>query len=144
MTTQSIVEAPQGVVTMEGRPVRVLLVDDDESVREVLGLYADVHATICGEAADGREAVALAERLRPDVIILDEDMPVMTGLEALALVRERVPDSIVVMYASGPPGTAQRALDGGAALYFDKAVRPRDVVSGALAAVATARAKAPH
>ena len=89
--------------------VAVLLIDDNDSVREVLALYAGARVSVCGEAANGRDGVALAERLQPDAIVLDEEMPVMTGLEALPLLRERVPHAVVVMYASGPPGTEQRA-----------------------------------
>ena len=113
----------------------MLLIDDNDSVREVLALYAGARVSVCGEAANGRDGVALAERLRPDAIVLDEEMPVMTGLEALPLLRARVPHAAVVMYASGPPGTEQRALAAGAAAYYDKAVPPRTVVAGLLAAV---------
>jgi CheY-like chemotaxis protein len=126
-----------------GHPgVTVLLVDDNESVREVLALYAGVHARVCGEAGNGLDGVALAARLQPDAIVLDEEMPVMTGLEALPLLREHAPGTAVVMYASGPPGTEERARAAGAAAYYDKAVPPRTVVAGVLAAIGARAAAA--
>src|SRR3954469_10067994 len=84
----------------------VLLVDDSEDVREVLRLLvaADGRLQVVGEAVNGREAVEIAERLQPDAIILDIAMPVMNGLEALPLLRQRSPRSMVVIYAGGSRG----------------------------------------
>ncbi|MEA3076078.1 MAG: hypothetical protein QOF60_986 [Actinomycetota bacterium] len=55
---------------------------------------------IVGEGATGREAIDLGNALRPDVIILDMMMPEMTGVEALAVLREELPDVSVIMYSS--------------------------------------------
>jgi DNA-binding NarL/FixJ family response regulator len=65
-------------------PVRILIVDDHEIVRNGIRsiLQARPQWEICGEAADGHEAVTLAKELQPDVIILDVTMPVMGGLAA--------------------------------------------------------------
>jgi DNA-binding NarL/FixJ family response regulator len=64
--------------------VRILIVDDHEIVRHGIRsiLQARPHWEICGEGADGHEAVSLAKELQPDVIILDVTMPVMGGLAA--------------------------------------------------------------
>jgi two-component system, NarL family, nitrate/nitrite response regulator NarL len=65
-------------------PVRILVVDDHEVVRQGIRtiLSARPDWEICGEAVNGQEAIKLAEQLRPDAIIMDITMPVMSGLEA--------------------------------------------------------------
>ena len=65
-------------------PVRILVVDDHEVVRQGIRtiLSARPDWEICGEAVNGQEAVKLAETLRPDAIIMDITMPIMSGLEA--------------------------------------------------------------
>ena len=111
----------------------VLLVDDSEDVREVLRLLvaADGRLEVVGEAVNGREAVEVAERLQPDAIILDMAMPVMSGLEALPLLRERAPGSMVVVYAAGSRSQNEpAALAAGATSYFEKGVSAKAVVAG--------------
>jgi DNA-binding NarL/FixJ family response regulator len=65
-------------------PVRILVADDHEVVRQGIRtiLSARPEWEICGEAVNGQEAIKLAEELRPDAIIMDITMPVMSGLEA--------------------------------------------------------------
>ena len=74
--------------------ITCLIVDDHEVVREGLRLSLSraPHIRIVGEAADGASAVALAERRRPDVVIMDVRMPGMDGLEATKILTEKVPD----------------------------------------------------
>ncbi|ALA58968.1 response regulator [Nitrospira moscoviensis] len=79
-------------------PIRVLLADDHvvvrQGLRSLLDGYTDV--IVVGEAGNGEEAVALARELRPDVVLMDINMPLMDGLEATArIVRER-PDTLVI------------------------------------------------
>lgn len=80
-------------------PVRVLLVDDSaefaESARAVLA--ADARIEVVGVAADGVEALDLAEQLRPDLVLMDIEMPRVNGVDATRAIRDRCPDSQVVM-----------------------------------------------
>src|SRR3954454_8878933 len=78
--------------------VRVLLVDDLADIRLVMRLLleADGRAEVVGEAADGAEAVRLAAELRPDAVVLDLRMPGMDGVQALPLIREASPGTVVV------------------------------------------------
>jgi DNA-binding NarL/FixJ family response regulator len=79
--------------------IRILLADDHEfvrrGVRSLLETQPDFQ--ICGEAVDGRQAVAMAEQLRPDVIVLDISMPEMNGLDAARSIRKTAPDSEILI-----------------------------------------------
>ena len=79
---------------------RVLLVDDNPLVRSLVRQVFELHPgfEISGEAENGREAVEKAENLKPDLIILDLAMPVMTGLDAAPLLRKVVPDSRIILF----------------------------------------------
>jgi DNA-binding NarL/FixJ family response regulator len=74
-------------------PVRILVVDDHEVVRQGIRtiLSARPDWDICGEAVNGQEAIKLAEDLRPDAIIMDITMPIMSGLEAARQITLRIP-----------------------------------------------------
>jgi len=78
--------------------VHVLLVDDHAMVRQglraILESYPDLH--VIGEAVDGREAVHAVRTLRPDVVIMDVNMPVMDGIEATTQIRCECPEIMVV------------------------------------------------
>jgi DNA-binding NarL/FixJ family response regulator len=73
--------------------LRILVADDHESVRKgvcvILGTRGDIE--VCGEAANGREAIDKAQELKPDLIILDITMPVLSGIDAAEILRKTMP-----------------------------------------------------
>ena len=79
-------------------PVRVLLVDDHAMVRQglrsVLDGYADL--AVVGEASNVEEAVSMAERLRPALVLMDVNMPRMSGVEATARIKARYPEIVII------------------------------------------------
>jgi DNA-binding NarL/FixJ family response regulator len=103
--------------------VRVLVVDDHALFAEalMLTLGIDERIEVVGYAADGQEAVSLAEALQPDVVLMDLHMPNMDGIEATRLVREVSPHSWVIMVtAARSAEVASHALVAGASRYLTK------------------------
>ncbi len=83
-------------------PIQVLIADDHSVVRQGLRMFleTDGELQIAGEARDGAEAVQLAHRIRPDVVLMDLIMPVMDGISAIAAIRRDLPDTEVVALTS--------------------------------------------
>src|SRR5467141_1707330 len=77
---------------------RILVSDDGDSVRDIIGLFLE-HAgfEVCGEAADGVEAIEQAKKLKPDLIVLDLAMPRMNGAEAASVLSTTMPEIPVVL-----------------------------------------------
>jgi DNA-binding NarL/FixJ family response regulator len=119
--------------------ITCLIADDHEVVREGLriALSRSARIRVVGEAADGAAAVALAERRRPDVVIMDLRMPDMDGLEATELLLERVPGTAVLIFtAYGERSLLQRGLESGARGYILKEA-PHETLVRAIEKVAT-------
>ncbi|HEY7208178.1 MAG TPA: response regulator transcription factor [Gaiellaceae bacterium] len=103
--------------------ITCLIVDDHEVVREGLRLSLSraSHIRVVGEAPDGATAVALAERRRPNVVIMDVRMPGMDGLEATKQLMEKVPESAVLIFtAYSERSLLGRGLESGAKGYILK------------------------
>jgi DNA-binding NarL/FixJ family response regulator len=103
--------------------IRVLIADDQRVIREgltmMLGLMHDV--VVVGAASDGAEAVALAEGLHPDVVLMDLRMPRCDGVEATRLTRERVPGTeVIVLTTYADDRSVLDALRAGALCYLTK------------------------
>jgi two-component system chemotaxis response regulator CheB len=98
---------------MSPNRVRVLVVDDSLTVRKRLVevLESDPGFEVVGEGADGRDAIELCQRLRPDVLTMDMMMPVMTGLAATEYIMAYCPTPILIVSASINRGEALRTLE---------------------------------
>lgn len=131
---------------------RLLVVDDSRDMRLLLRHQLERDGdglTLAGEARDGREAVDLAATVRPDVVLLDVEMPRLDGIRALPALRAAVPDARIVMY-SARRERLDEALAAGAHAWVDKGApwpRLRDALLDGVAPTADAhgrRASADH
>ncbi|WP_328539521.1 response regulator transcription factor [Streptomyces sp. NBC_00344] len=117
--------------------IRVLLVDDHQVVRRGLRTFLEIQDDIevVGEASDGREGVARAEELRPDVVLMDIKMPGMDGIEALRKLAELAnPAKVLVVTSFTEQRTVVPALRAGASGYVYKDVDP-EALAGAIRSV---------
>lgn len=116
---------------MSNIPIRVLLVDDHELIRQglIIFLKTAVGITVVGEASNGREAVDLVTRLRPNVVLMDLVMPGMDGIAATRLIKAEHPEVEVLALTSYiDEGKVLDALNAGAAGYVMKDVSPAELV----------------
>jgi CheY-like chemotaxis protein len=89
------------------RSTTVLLVDDRPEMRGLLRAYLALNfgqeLLVAGEAVDGEEAVRLCEQLQPDLVVLDDKLPVLHGSAAIPLIRRSSPGSFVILHTAAPP-----------------------------------------
>lgn len=110
---------------VSGAPIRILVVEDSPVVCELL-LYilnGDPQLQVIGVAGDGEEAVAQAQRLRPDVIVMDIHLPKLDGFAATRQIMERAPTRIVMATATADPkevAASFRAIEAGALALLAK------------------------
>ncbi len=120
-------------------PIRVLLVDDHAVVRMGLKVFFDLQDDIqvVGEAGDGSEGLALARRLRPDVVLMDLLMPNMDGLTAIARIKSEMPETEIVAVTSFiEEEKVTAALEAGASGYLLKDAEADEVAAAVRAAYA--------
>ncbi|OIB03559.1 DNA-binding response regulator [Paenibacillus sp. LC231] len=113
--------------------IKVLLADDQELILEslhiVLSMEPDLE--IVGLAKDGEEAIKGCEQFMPDIVLMDVNMPVMDGVAATALIKERIPATKIIMLTSHKEVEhVLAALSYGAEGYLLKAIHPRDLAAG--------------
>ena len=125
---------------------RVLLADDHTMLRE--GLRRSLEAEgldVVGEACDGEEAVRFCEDLHPDVVLMDVSMPVLDGVEATKLVKERVPSTaVVILTMHADHDVIVRAVRAGAAGYLVKDCTTEEVVNTVRLAAGGGQALSPE
>lgn len=103
--------------------IRLVLADDQALVRGALGALLELEGdlTVLGEASDGAEVVERVRELRPDVCLMDIQMPGMDGLEATRLVREASPETkVLIVTTFARPGYLRTALEAGASGFVVK------------------------
>ncbi len=111
--------------------VRILIVDDHELVRRGVRsiLVTRPEWEICGEAADGSDAIEKARELKPDVVLLDITMPLMNGLDAARIIRRDVPQAKVIILSQYEGAEMRaRALEAGAQAYVSKSDASRQLL----------------
>jgi DNA-binding NarL/FixJ family response regulator len=114
------------------RPISVMVVDDHPLFREGLAalLQDEADVALVGEAADGREAVERFRALRPDVTLMDLQMPGLSGIEAMRLIRREFPDArFVVLTTYSRDVQVLSALQAGAAGYLMKSALRKDLLN---------------
>lgn len=128
-------------MTAETPSIRVLVADDHPLMREgigaVIGSQPDMH--IVGEAGDGREALRLYRELRPDVALIDLQMPDVNGIEAIQAIRSEFPDArIAILTTYGGDARALQAIKAGAQAYLLKSALRKELTE-AIRALAAGR-----
>jgi two-component system, NarL family, response regulator NreC len=116
---------------MSSDVIKVILADDHAVVRAgvkaVLGAAKDIQ--VIGEASNGREAIALAERVHPDVIVMDLSMGEMDGITATQeMVERKIPGKILILTMHAEDAYLVKVLEAGASGYLVKSAADRELV----------------
>jgi DNA-binding NarL/FixJ family response regulator len=110
--------------------IRILVVDDNSSFRMAMRALLEIQPDMqeIGSAPDGYKALELIEGLRPDLVLLDAQMPGMTGIEVAQMVKSRWPDVktiLMTMYA----GYRSKAIEAGVEAFLTKGIPPEHMLS---------------
>jgi two-component system chemotaxis response regulator CheB len=118
----------------------VLIVDDSAAIRKVIcELFSrEGDFEVCGEAENGEQAIEMAQRIRPALIVTDLSMPVMNGLDETKILRKRMPDLPVILYSAHIDAFVEKeALAAGASAVVPKSevvalliARSRELLQG--------------
>jgi DNA-binding NarL/FixJ family response regulator len=123
----------------DGGAIRILIADDHEVVRQGLRAFLDLDPAleVVGDAVDGTQAVRLANRLRPDVVLMDLVMPELDGVAATEVIRRELPDTkVLVLTSMLEDASVSGAVRAGAIGYLLKDTRAgelRQAIKGAAA-----------
>jgi NarL family two-component system response regulator LiaR len=104
-------------------PIRIVLADDNEVVRASLKLFMEANADLqlVEEAVDGYEAISACVYLKPDLVLMDINMPNMDGIEATRIIRQRCPNMYILALSSfSDNNKVQKILNVGANKYIPK------------------------
>ena len=111
--------------------LRILVADDHDIIRRGLKALLSSRAgwVVCAEAATGREAVALAEQHKPDIVVMDISMPDLNGLEAARKIRKQLPKTeVVILSLHYSDQLVREIVDAGARAYIMKSDADRDLL----------------
>ncbi len=114
------------------KPLRILIADDHDAVREGVRALLEHQPgwEVCGTAATGREALEQAQKLKPDVVILDLTMPELNGLDAVRLIKRALPDTEVLIFsAHESEDIIAQVFEAGAKSYITKSDSSRHLVA---------------
>ncbi len=110
-------------------PAKVLIVDDEAHIRKYTGLLLrSLGVPVILEAVNGQEGFEMFQREQPDLVLMDVNMPVLDGLEALKLIRALDPDAVVVMLTSLATRQIIDDAAGHGATYYLRKDTPRDEI----------------
>jgi len=112
--------------------IRIMLVDDCEVVRQGVAslIRREPDFEIVGEASEGQSAVDLARKIRPDVALMDINMPVMNGIEATRLIHNEFPDVRIIGFSIYDEDQQKEAmLRAGATAYFSKRGSSKNLIA---------------
>ena len=112
---------------------KILIVDDENPIRELLRLYFEKEQFEVLEAENGAQAMTIFEEKKPDIIILDIMMPIMDGLEVCQQIRKNDMTTLILLTAKGEDEDRILGLEIGADDYITKPFNPREVVARAKA-----------
>ena len=113
----------------EGAALRVLVAEDEALIRmDLVELLTDEGYNVIAEAGDGEEALELARKLQPDLVVMDVKMPKMDGISAAAMIAEERIAPVVMLTAFSQRELVERARDAGAMAYVVKPFDASDVV----------------
>lgn len=129
---QSHSGASDAILRTGTRALRILVVDDHDIIRRGLKqlLTAKPGWEVCGEAKTGREAVSMAEQLKPDVVVMDVSMPDLNGLEAARRIHKEVPKTgILILTMHFSDQLVREVVDSGARGYILKSDADKDLVT---------------
>ena len=103
------------------KPLRVLIVDDQESIRELLLRQLEkIGHLVAGMATNGLQAIELSGSLKPDIVIMDIEMPKMNGLDATRVIMEKFPRPVILLTSHEDPEMVMQASQAGAGAYLLK------------------------
>lgn len=115
-------------MNMRTAPIRALIAEDDALVASVIAAELDkIGVQVAGQASDGRQAVEMAGSLKPDVVLMDIEMPEMNGLEAARRIQSLCPTPVVVLTVYEEREMADQAAEAGVGAYLLKPPKAREL-----------------
>jgi two-component system, response regulator PdtaR len=115
--------------TSSSAKTRVVVAEDESLIRiDIVETLRDNGFDVVGEAADGEKAVALAEELRPDLIVMDVKMPLLDGISAAEIITKKKIAPVVLLTAFSQRELVERAAEAGAVAYVVKPFTPNDLI----------------